>query len=126
MELVEMTANALEAQDTIADKDIENDIAGARDFYKDLMKTGKEGLEVALKLVEGSEHPRAIEVFSGLINNLAGVNSKLVDLQKAKLELREKAPSSKDEIPGTTNIQNNVYVGSPNDLLELMNGNGDE
>jgi methionyl-tRNA formyltransferase len=123
--MLEMNENALVAtQETVIDTEAAEDIAEARATYKDILKQGKEGLDVALKLVEGSEHPRAIEVFSGLINNLANVNSKLIDLHKAKQELREAAPSAQ---PGTTNnIQNNVYVGSPKDLLELMNGDGPE
>lgn len=126
MELLEETEKALiPAVETVLDPETATDIEEARQSYKDLLKTGQKGLDIALRLVEGSEHPRAIEVFSGLISNLAGVNSKLLDLHKAKQELREAAPPSSQS--GTTNnIQNNVYVGSPKDLLELMNGDGDE
>lgn len=125
MELMETTNTELTTtENTILDTEAAQDIAEARAMYKNLMATGKKGLDVALELVEASEHPRAIEVFSGLISNLAGVNSKLVELHKAKQELREAAPAGDNN--GTTNIQNNVYVGSPKDLLELMSGDGTE
>ena len=98
--------------------EVDADIQEARQTYKDLISQGKAGLDVAFELMQASEHPRAIEVFAGLINNLSSINSKLVDLQKVKHELANVNPEVTNN---TQNITNN-YIGSPADLQKLLNG----
>lgn len=121
-EIMEMEAKELEIiQDSPMDNEAIEDIEEARQTYKELLTRGKSGLDIAYNIVEGSEHPRAVEVFSTLISNLAGINSKLIDLHLAKQELKKKV--SVDQQPahasgGITN--NNVFVGSPKDVLELL------
>lgn len=106
----------LEIIDDGLDEQAAADIEEARQTYKELITAGKEGLAVATTLVEGSEHPRAIEVFSNLINSIAGINGKLIELHEAKQKMR--APKKEYESSQITN--NNVFVGSPADLLKLM------
>jgi hypothetical protein len=99
-----------------------SDIEEARQTYKYLLGKGKEGLDTAFNVVKDSEHPRAIEVFSGLISNLANINGKLVELQKAKKELREPVQKNDTQAGNKAVTQNNLFFGSPKDLLDMLNG----
>lgn len=102
--------------------DMMSDIEETRQTYKYLLGEGKKGLDIAFNVVKDSEHPRAIEVFSGLISNLANINGKLVELQKAKKELRDPVRAA-DNPQGTKAVtQNNLFFGSPKDLLDMLNG----
>jgi hypothetical protein len=105
---------------SVIDKDAEEDLQEARETYKELIKLGKEGLKSAKELAEDSEHPRAIEVFAGLINSISDVNSKLVALHKTKKEIT--TPSQKGDSGGRSVTNNNVFVGSPADLQALLAG----
>lgn len=117
LELIEATEILPVVTTMNIDSQAEADIEEVRQTYKDLLSKGKEGLDVAFTVVEGSEHPRAIEVFAGLIKNLSDVNGKLIDLHKARKELSE--PVS-DRVTNNTITQNNVFNGSPADLLDLL------
>ena len=124
-ELVPVEENTPAVSTKTIDPQAEKDIEQARKTYKQLLRKGKKGLDIAFDIVESSEHPRAVEVFSGLVSNLANVNKALIELHKAKKELREDVPAPQTFIEGGP-VQNNLYVGSPKDLLELMQGETDE
>ena len=97
------------------------DIENARMTYIDLVEKGKKSLDIAMNILEGSEHPRAVEVFATLIKSVADVNDKIVDLQKLKYNMRK---GLQTDIPeGATINQNNILVGSTQEMLEaLKNG----
>lgn len=119
-ELVRIEENLPQIIEKTLDPQANKDIEQARKTYKQLLRKGKKGLDIAFDVVEGSEHPRAVEVFSGLIANLANVNKALVELHKSRKELMEDTPQAVTVEGGP--VQNNMYVGSPKDLLEIMNG----
>lgn len=87
----------------------------SRATYYELIEKGKESLDLMIEVARESEHPRAFEVLSGLIKNLAETNDKLMDLNKKQKEL--KAPD-KNEPKQITN--NNVFLGSTTDLQRLL------
>lgn len=95
------------------------DLEEARETYKELIKQGKSGIELSYDLITATEHPRAIEVFANLINSVANINGKLVDLQATKNEVIKKKEASK-EIAGGNTVTNNLFVGSPSDLQEMI------
>jgi hypothetical protein len=101
--------------------EISGDIEEARTTYKELIEKGKEGIEVAYGVMQGSEHPRAIEVFATLINAIASINKNLVELQVTKRET-SKRNQKQEQTTGSQNIQTNVFVGSPADLQNLISG----
>lgn len=104
------------------DQDAFDDIEEVRQNYKTLLEKGNDALDTAASIIESSEHPRAIEVFSGLISNLANVNKQLIELHKSKKELREVRKINDDQGNGN-NIQNNMFIGSPKDLLDMLMAN---
>lgn len=121
-DLVESTGTELmeivHDTDIDIDPEAQEDINEVRETYKTLVEKGKEGLDIAYTLVEGSEHPRAIEVFSGLLTTIGNINGKILDLHETKHKLRKK----KSVDGGAKKVTNNMFVGSPAELLEAMAG----
>jgi hypothetical protein len=105
----------------IDDKDIKDDYEFSRDTYRDLIHNGTRSLDVMHELARESEHPRAFEVLSNSIKNIADVTDKLMNLQKIKKDLKKKTDS--EELRSVTN--NNVFVGSTTDLQRMLNAKDD-
>ena len=75
---------AAKLQDKI---DIKDDYEFSRKTYKDLIQTGMYSLDTLAELARESEHPRAFEVLSRAIKDVADTTEKLMDLQKNKKAL---------------------------------------
>ena len=60
--------------------------------------------------------PRAYEVLSGMIKNVADVNDKLMDLNKKNKDI------NKSDVPALDNAttNNNVFIGSTTDLQRML------
>lgn len=73
-----------------------------------------------LMLARQSESPRAYEVLTTAINTLVGVNKDLLDTHMKRADIKKKMNiSSAPE--NQTNVQNNnVFVGSSKEMLELL------
>jgi|SRR6056300_401769 hypothetical protein len=96
-------------------KNIQDDYDTSRDTYLELIEGGKESLELMIQVARESEHPRAFEVLSGMIKNIADVTDKLMELNKKHKDvMREEVPEQKQ----ITN--NNVFLGSTTDLQRLL------
>ena len=63
-------------------KDIKDDYEFSRETYRDLIKTGTLSLDSLAELARESEHPRAFEVLSRSIKDIADTTEKLMALQK--------------------------------------------
>jgi hypothetical protein len=100
------------------DKDITDDYSYSREKYKGILNKGEEALDGMMQLAIESEHPRAYEVLSNMLKNMADVTDKLMELQKKKQSLvtdnngNEKQPQSM--------TQNNVFLGSTSDLQRMI------
>jgi hypothetical protein len=97
-------------------KDIQDDYSYSREKYKGILDRGEEALDGMMQLAAESEHPRAYEVLSGMLKNMADVTDKLMDLQNKKAKLSEQKP----ETPAGGITQNNVFVGSTTDLQRML------
>lgn len=98
-------------------KDISDDYDYSRETYKGLIDKGEEALTGMMQLAAESEHPRAYEVLSGMMKNMADITDKLMDLQKKKKDLT-KQEEEQAQPQGLT--QNNVFVGSTTDLQRML------
>ena len=67
-----------------------------------------------MEVARATEHPRAYEVLSNMIKNLADVNDKLMDLNKKNKDIT--APSKRQ----IEHQQNNIFVSSTADLQKLL------
>ncbi len=105
-----------EAPKVIEEKDIKDDYEFSRETYGDLIRTGTHSLDSLAELARESEHPRAFEVLSKSIKDIADTTEKLMALQKAKKDLSK--DDKQDEAKRVTN--NNVFVGSTTDLQRML------
>ena len=96
---------------------VKNDFEYSRDTYYELLEKGKESMELMIEVARESEHPRAFEVLSNMMKNMADTNDKLMDLNKKNKEL------NKEDIKQVTN--NNVFLGSTADLQKLLQDDKD-
>jgi hypothetical protein len=96
------------------ENDAEKDFTYARENLYDVINKGQEALFDMLDVAKQSQHPRAYEVLSGLINTLVAANKDLLDLQKKKKEL------FKQEEKKQTVTNNNLFVGSTAELQKLI------
>ena len=58
----------------MSEKNIRNDYEYSRDTYYELLEKGKQSLELMIEVARESEHPRAFEVLSGMMKNMADIN----------------------------------------------------
>jgi DNA-binding PadR family transcriptional regulator len=97
------------------EKNIKDDFEYSRATYYELLEKGKESLMDMMEVARSSEHPRAYEVLSNLIKNMADVNDKLMELNKKKKDL-----DKKEEQKQVGNTTNNLFVGTTADLQRLL------
>ncbi|AMQ65998.1 small terminase subunit [Stenotrophomonas phage vB_SmaS-DLP_6] len=106
---------------TQEEKEAEEDFAVARENVKDILDKGTEALAGILRIAEASEHPRAYEVAANLIKTLTESNKSLLDLHETRRQLAPvKVEEKKPEITPGTVTNNNVFVGTTAELLELI------
>lgn len=106
---------------TAHDEDkIKGDYEYSRDTYYELLEKGKESLELMVEVARESEHPRAFEVLSNMMKNMADINDKLMDLNKKNKDINRE--EVKQVASSTTN---NVFLGSTADLQRLLNDDKD-
>ena len=96
-----------------------NDTEFARNNIKQLITTGNKSLEQLAAIADQSEHPRAFEVLSGLMKNLADMNKDLLELQKRKRDLAPKEISPTNGL----SIDKAVFVGSTAELVKMIKSN---
>ena len=103
-----------------AEKNIQTDYDLSRETYKNMIEKGNEGLENMMVVAINSEHPRAYEVLSGMIKNIADITDKLMDLNKKNAELSKAYNPEKID---ATVTNNNVFLGSTTELQKFLIGN---
>jgi hypothetical protein len=99
---------------------LDYDYEQTRENLYALLKDGKTALDAALSVARQSEHPRAFEVVSGLMKDLADINGKLLDLHKKKQTI-ETPKNQPGQVPQQSNTANNaIFVGSTADLSKML------
>lgn len=98
-----------------AEQELESDISYARDMIYGSIKDSSDAVEEMLEIAKQTQHPRAFEVVATLINAKREATKDLLDLHKKRKDLKKQ---DKDDGPDTVN--NNVFVGTTEDLLKLI------
>ena len=114
-------------QQNYNDPDLKQDLTDAyqqsKENLQEFIDHGKDALEELINIAKAGQHPRAFEVYSGLLKNLVDANKELLATQKQMRELE--GISAKDS--AKTNIEQALFVGSTTDLQKfLKNGNKKE
>jgi len=87
----------------------------ARDNIRGLVTQGNQAVDELMLIARDGQHPRAFEVLSGLMKNLADMNKDLLEIQKRKKDLAPKA-----EAQNNLNIDKAVFVGSTAQLVKML------
>ena len=99
--------------------DVQKDYEYTRGELYSLIDQGQEAVRGALEVAQESGHPRAYEVATNAMKQVADMTDKLMDLQKKVKDLDE-------EKRGPSKVTNNaMFVGSTAELqkmLKQMNG----
>lgn len=108
----------------VSDDDLSYDLADAykqtKDNLQDIIDQGKDAMEEILIIAKEGQHPRAFEVYSGLLKNVIDANKELLNVQKQMRDME-----GKKEV-NTTKIDKAVFVGTPAELNKLLKGTLDE
>ena len=99
-------------------QDKEKDYNYARQNLYNMVERMTDAVEGALQVAEDSEHPRAFEVALNGAKATAEVVEKLNDLHKKMNDLEKEDPK-----PQTTQVQNNMFVGSTAELMKMLKDN---
>ena len=99
----------------IDEKRIKDDYEYSRDTYYEILENGKESMQLMIEVARESEHPRAFEVLSTMMKNMADVNDKLMDLNKKNKDINQK-----EELKQLGSTTNNLFVGTTTDLQRLI------
>lgn len=99
---------------------VDEDTEFARKNIRDLISKGNTAMDNLLQIASASEHPRAFEVASGLIKNLADLNKDLLEIQKKKRDL---LPKESNSSVNNVNVDKAVFVGNTTELIKLLKSN---
>jgi hypothetical protein len=103
--------------------DIESDLADAyqqsRENLQGIIDQGQEAMHEILEIAKAGQHPRAFEVYGGILKNMVDANKELLSIQK---QMREMDNTKKET--NNTKIDKAIFVGSTADLGKLLKDNG--
>lgn len=102
-----------ENKQVASDEQVEADLKYVRDNLYDLISSGSTAIDQMMSIADQSQHPRAYEVLSNMIRQMVETNKDLLDMHEKKKKI-----SSSQEQKSTVN--NNLFVGSTKDVLELI------
>ncbi len=95
-------------------EDREKDYEYTRAELYSLIDQGQEAVRGALEVAQESGHPRAYEVATNAMKQVADMTDKLMDLQKKVKDLDE-------EKKGPSKVTNNaMFVGSTSELQKML------
>ena len=95
-------------------EDREKDYEYTRGQLYSLIDQGQEAVRDALEVAQESGHPRAFEVATNAMKQVADMTDKLMDLQKKVKDLDE-------EKKGPKSVTNNaMFVGSTTELQKML------
>ena len=99
--------------------DIDDDYTFSRSAYYKIIKVGLDNLEKIADLAHDSEHPRAFEVLSTYMKNLADTNDKLIELQRRKQVVDTSRTAKQRETQAQISGQT-AFTGSTDALLRML------
>ena len=94
--------------------DTDRDYEYTRGNLYSLIEKGQEALDRIMEVAEDGQQPRAFEVVSQLIKNVADTTDKLIDLQLKMKDLNE------EQAKGPSTVNNALFVGSTAELQKLL------
>ena len=102
----------------------DEDLDLIRNTLRTLLLTGEEGLQMAKDLAEEMEHPRAVEVLTGMIKQQAENAHALLAMHKKNQEIN--VTQAKGAPEEQKSLTQNVFVGSTAELQKMLRGEDDK
>lgn len=108
---------------TKSSENVDKDYKKSREVLGKLVDNGMAVLEDLSAVVKDSEHPRAYEVYSTMMKNIADVNEKLIDLNKKYKEVKQDNTNKNDGVSsdGQDPVGVAAFIGTTADLQKLLN-----
>jgi len=100
------------------DQDLTDAYQQSKENLQEIIDSGKEAMEEILQIAKAGQHPRAFEVYGGILKNLVDANKELLGMQK---QMRDMDKSRVKE--GNTNIDKAIFVGSTAELSKFLKNN---
>lgn len=94
---------------------VDTDFDFARENMMEVMNKGQEALFELMDVAKQSQHPRAYEVLSTMMNTMLNASKDLMDLQAKKKKLLEDDPEATPN-----SVTNNLFVGSTAELQKYL------
>jgi len=91
----------------------------SKENLQGIIDQGQEAMHEILEIAKAGQHPRAFEVYGGLLKNMVDANKELLNIQK---QMREMDNTKKET--NNTKIDKAIFVGSTADLGKLLKDNG--
>lgn len=102
----------------------DEDLDLVRDTLRGLVLDGANNLELAKRVAEESEHPRAIEVLTGMIKQTADNAHALLDMHKRNQDIN--VTQAKGQPDEQKSLTQNVFVGSTAELQKMLRGDNEK
>jgi hypothetical protein len=103
------------------EQELQQDLTDAYEQSKEnlqgIIDQGKEAMGEILEIAKAGQHPRAFEVYGGILKNMVDANKELLAIQK---QIREMEGIKKET--SSTNIDKAIFVGSTSELSKLLKG----
>jgi hypothetical protein len=93
----------------------------SKENLQGIIDQGQEAMHEILEIAKAGQHPRAFEVYGGLLKNMVDANKELLNIQK---QMREMDGVKKETT--NTNIDKAIFVGSTTELSKLLKNNKDK
>lgn len=103
------------------DQNVRDDYVTARDNLLHLIEQSQEFLKAALEHAKTAPSSRAIEVCTGAMKQISELSQQLNDVNRDYKELTGAGTNPNAQSVSNGNI-NNVWMGSPEDLNDILNG----
>ena len=97
--------------------ELQTDFEYTRDNMYTAMEMQNEAMQEMLELAKASGHQRAFEVFGSMFSQYTDAQTKLMNLHQQKEKIKNDEAKT---VNNTTNVQQNVLVGSTKDLLSMV------
>jgi len=98
------------------DEDLTDAYQQSKENLQSIIDSGKDAMEEILQIAKAGQHPRAFEVYGGLLKNMVDANKELLAIQKQIRSMDD----SKKESKQTTTIDKAIFVGSTTELQKLL------
>jgi hypothetical protein len=97
------------------DQDLDDAYQQSKENLQGIIDQGQEAMQEILEIAKAGQHPRAFEVYGGLLKNMVDANKELLSIQK---QMREMSGVKKET--SSTNIDKAIFVGSTSELSKLL------